>query len=560
MEPVPKKSGTKMKEDKTMTNKIYSACMTTVMLAIGIIAGGCSKNDSNDPLEPAKVQKYHMVVNAAKAQDNPANAPRRVLGLDGNTLNASWAVGEEVTVYNETKNTAISGVLTALSNGASTTLSGDLTGNIEPSDVLTLRFLSPNYTGQDGTLEYISSHCDYAEASVTVASVSGSTITPTADAVFENMQAIVKFTLISKTDGSTLLNPTALTINDGTNDIITLSEIPTSTYTTNSDGVLYVAMPSFAGKTITLTALQESNVYVFTKNDVTFANSNFYSITTKMREKIHNGALLGEFSVSPTKKVRFARGNLQYNAALGIHQCADGTPKQGTWRFAENQYDTIGLSQRNRSSSYDGWIDSYAWGTSGWNSGAVIYQPWELSNSYTDCFVGNSSDNGLTGEFKYADWGVYNAISNGGNIPNTWRVLSADEWNYLLGERSNHSNLCAAAIVNGISGKIILPDNFIFPEGIPFVGFSTNATENQYSLSEWTLLENNGAVFLPRTVGWSSTSGITEWQELCGMYWSSTPRSNTEIVALGIVTQTHSLYISRWRCDSGCVRPVQDVE
>ena len=75
-----------------MTNKIYSACMIA-MLAISLIAGGCSKKDNNNPQEPAKVQKYHMVVNAAKAQDHPANTPRRVLGFDGTTVNASWAVG-----------------------------------------------------------------------------------------------------------------------------------------------------------------------------------------------------------------------------------------------------------------------------------------------------------------------------------------------------------------------------------------------------------------------------------------------------------------------------------
>ena len=530
--------------------------MTVVMIAI--IAGGCSKNDINDPQEPAKVQKYHMVINAAKAQDNPVNAPRRVLGLDGNTLNASWAVGEEVTVYNETKNIAFSGVLTAQSNGASTTLSGDLTGSIEPSDVLTLKFSNPNYTGQDGTLEYISANCDYAEASVTVASVSGGNITPTADAVFENKQAIVKFTLINKADGSTLLNPTTLTISDGTNDIITLSDIPTSTYTTNGDGVLYVAMPGFAGKTITLTASQESNVYIYTKDDVTFANGNFYPITTKMEEKIHNGALLGEFSVSPTKKIRFSRGNLQYNAALGTHQCADGTMQQGTWRFAENQYDTIGLSQRNRSSSYDGWIDAFAWGTSGWNSGVNLYQPWSISIEPSDFYPGGNMNNDLINTYAYADWGVYNAISNGGNLAGLWRVLTADEWDYILNGRTNHEQLCAAVTINGHVGKIILPDNSIIPDGITFKAYSVDETENQFSLSEWKILEKIHAVFLPRSVGWSCPTGVSVWHVNAGVYWSST-HQNT-YASWGISNLSHDLYSGRWRCDSGQVRLVQDIE
>ena len=43
-------------------------------------------------------------------------------------------------------------------------------------DVLTLKFLSPNYDSQAGTLEYIATHCDYATASVTVTGVDGGAI------------------------------------------------------------------------------------------------------------------------------------------------------------------------------------------------------------------------------------------------------------------------------------------------------------------------------------------------------------------------------------------------
>ena len=43
----------------------------------------------------------------------------------------------------------------------------------------------------------------------------------------------------------------------------------------------------------------------------------------------------GVFSVSPTKKVRFSKGNLQFNPGQGTHQCADGSTQQGTWRFAD---------------------------------------------------------------------------------------------------------------------------------------------------------------------------------------------------------------------------------
>ncbi|MBQ0154797.1 MAG: hypothetical protein KBS70_08475, partial [Bacteroidales bacterium] len=57
------------------------------------------------------------------------------------------------------------------------------------------------------------------------------------------------------------------------------------------------------------------------------------------------GSTIGSFSVSPTTKVTFAPGNLQYQASTN------------TWRFAEHQYDYVGDANTNISATYDGWID-----------------------------------------------------------------------------------------------------------------------------------------------------------------------------------------------------------
>ncbi len=559
-----------------MTNKIYFACMIA-MLAISIIAGGCSKNDSNNPQEPAKAQKYHMVVNAAKAQDHATNTPRRVLGLDGTTVNASWAVGEEVTVYNVTKNAAVSGVLTAQSSGSRTTLSGDLTGIIEPSDILTLKFLSPDYIGQDGTLEYISAHCDYAEASVTVASVSGGNITTTADAVFENKQAIVKFTLISKADGTTLLNPTTFTINDGTNDIVTLTDIPAATYTANGNGVLFVSIPGFADKTIKLSAKVGSKGYVCEKSNVTFANGNYYPIAVKVTPE---GALPYGFSVSPTKRVLFSKGNLQYNAALGTHQCADGKTLQGTWRFAEHQWDYVGdaiegtVYENNVkcdnaliSSTYNGWIDLFGWGTSGWNSGAKAYQPWATNTNDKDYYPGNSSTNDLQGSYANADWGVYNAIKNGGDETGLWRTLSGAEWNYLLSARSNANQLFGQATINGLHVLILLPDNWTTSYSSTFIASPNDWTDNQYTLEEWKALEQYGAVCIPnakrRIYGNTINNGESVGGDI-GIWTSSySPESPVncawQIVVSGTLISSDNNSIGG-RSNGHIVRLVQDVE
>ena len=49
---------------------------------------------------------------------------------------------------------------------------------ITHSDQLKLKVLSPDYAWQDGTLAYIATHCDYAEATVTVTDASTPSVTP----------------------------------------------------------------------------------------------------------------------------------------------------------------------------------------------------------------------------------------------------------------------------------------------------------------------------------------------------------------------------------------------
>ena len=144
------------------------------------------------------------------------------------------------------------------------------------------------------------------------------------------------------------------------------------------------------------------------------------------------GAINGLFSVSGSRQVYFSKGNLQYQASTN------------TWKFAESQYDYIGDANSNISSSYDGWIDLFGWGTSGYHDANdpynVNYQPWSssdslLDNEYNSYGYGPSSnmpDMNLTGTSANYDWGVNNPISNGGNTANQWRTLTQPEWSYIL--------------------------------------------------------------------------------------------------------------------------------
>ena len=270
---------------------------------------------------------------------------------------------------------------------------------------------------------------------------------------------------------------------------------------------------------------------------------------------------LGVFTVAEGKTVAFASGNLQYNAVQGSHLRADGTKARGTWRFAEHQYDYIGEANKNISETYDGWIDLFGWGTSGYDNTAndecaFRFQPWSSATSYipsvpkdsmlncetveitgeceweyTSYYDGSYNDYGygpstnmpdkdLTGTSAYYDWGVYNAISNAGNEAGLWRTLTIDEWIYLLNTRTNAQYLWSQATVNGVYGMIILPDNYKKPASITWTPKAGDWTTNTYTVDEWQLLEDLGSVFLPAS-GYRRGSDVY-YVQYDGGYWSAT--------------------------------------
>ncbi len=221
-----------------------------------------------------------------------------------------------------------------------------------------------------------------------------------------------------------------------------------------------------------------------------------------------DGAIQAEFSIGANRQMKFSRGNLQYNAAQGTHATADGGTAQGTWRFAPRQTDCIKEDNRNIDADYDGWIDLFGFGTSGWvGSGADAYQPWSLSSIPSDYYIGNDFDNPMTGAFANADWGVYNAISNGGNQPGMWRTMTMDEWRYLLKDRTASTVNGTAnarfiwAMIENQSGLIVFPDAYTHPDGVPLPEQVNNIVRPQsiirYNACDWDAMEKAGCAFLP---------------------------------------------------------------
>lgn len=313
---------------------------------------------------------------------------------------------------------------------------------------------------------------------------------------------------------------------------------------------------------------------------------------------------IGVFSVAEGKTVSFAPGNLQFNAVQGSHLRADGTKAKGTWRFAENQWDYVGFDNSNIAENYYGWIDLFGWGTSGYDNTendpmAIFYQPWSNSNlplseikidstlncdmyeitgecewEYTYFTSSDSSeeqknkygygpsqgmvDESLIGTSAYYDWGVYNAISNGGNQAGSWRSLTNAEWEYLLNTRKNAQFLRSLATVNGVYGYVLLPDDFKKPSDITWSHQANDCTTNTYSSEQWSALEALGAVFLP-AAGKRDGSDLLAVQ-YAGYYWSAT--ESTSVVACGFVSYSNAearmmTFIHRYSGQS--VRLVKDL-
>ena len=265
------------------------------------------------------------------------------------------------------------------------------------------------------------------------------------------------------------------------------------------------------------------------------------------------GALGGKFSVSASTKVQFSQGNLQYQASTN------------TWRFAEIQYDIIGEANKNISASYSGWIDLFGWGTGN--------NP-TLSRTYTyDLEHGDYDDAYYRDYGTFTDWGGYK-ISNGGNNASQWRTLTSNEWLYLFHSRSNAVHLFGFCTVNGISGVILLPDDWATPNGLTFSPstlnwawddweycsdkdfYANHFLDNTYTSSEWSKMETAGAVFFPaagcREFGTDLRGG--------GYYWSSTPDDDGDARYLDFGANFLSPEYPSPRSVGMSVRLVKDVQ
>ena len=286
--------------------------------------------------------------------------------------------------------------------------------------------------------------------------------------------------------------------------------------------------------TVTIEGLEANTTYhvrAYATNEVGTAYGMDKEFTTLSNggSDVPEGTINGLFTINENgDQVYFSQGNLQYQASTN------------TWRFAENQWDYVGSevvmpdcypggtvwgsSNHLISPSYDGWIDLFGWGTSGYNHGAVCYQPWSTSRDCIDYYAYGNAAYSLFDMTGQADWG-FNPISNGNNTENFWHCLSMDEWAYVFSTRFTSCGMhYAKANVNGVKGVILLPDNWnvntitLSNTDIPSASFTSNVITRE----EWNAMEAAGAVFLP-AAGFRDGSEVG-FGNIYGVYWTASNR------------------------------------
>lgn len=207
---------------------------------------------------------YTLTVEASKAERPDTKA----LQIVKEKLIAYWQKGEQVSVY---KGDLLLGTITAQIAGTSTTFQGKITGKVRKDDVLTLKFLSPDYANQDGTLfgfdSSIDKVCDYAVAQVTVTNVDGNTVT-TDKATFQNQQAIVLFNL----------NVNAKPL------IVNVANLAITVTPSDARGNFYVAIPAISSESVSLRATVGDKQYTLLKSGVTLEAGKYYSINATLKE------------------------------------------------------------------------------------------------------------------------------------------------------------------------------------------------------------------------------------------------------------------------------------
>ena len=343
-----------------------------------------------------------------------------------------------------------------------------------------------------------------------------------------------------------------LTVNlsDGTNPYVDIS----------GGADVYVMLPPMSGKQLTMKVYNtDGGVSSKTLASATLLRRYIYTTT------VDNLCFCegGYFSVSPTQQVIFSPGNLQWSYTNGgsdstTHIINGSGYNGGTWRFAPNQYDIIGADNVNalgdtvmvgnqwnqkpintKNYGYQGWIDLFAWGGSGYGDSRPYYYSQHIYNSNTVYYCENST----LGNY---DWGAFNVIYNPKTQTydpyGTWRVMDTNEWHYLLYTRGSGEDTCRFSLVEvELPSNIIVFGMMIYPDGTSKAEITSilsdiqnneintsNKYHNNLTESQFRQFEALGCAFLPGAgkMRYAQYDYQFDYQSTNGHYWTNQAHPN----------------------------------
>ena len=469
-------------------NKTMKFLSMAALALVGAVMTGCSNDDIMDIEQPGNDNVERLTI---------------VANLDGSTTRGmksdaekTYAPGEKIAVvYKNTSGNTVKAESDALAEG-------DITGSgksakftvtlTNPDKNVNVTYIYPAamakddgsvnydalYNEQDGSRNKLASNFDYC----TYTGAWNGDKLPAA--TLENQLVVCKY-VIKNNDGEENITSkaTAMTISDGAN-----------VYTINCgyvDEGIYVAIKPITSANINYTVItNDGKVWTKSVSDKTYAAGDWYPLGLRMT--LDTDMIPGLFSVSASKKVYFAKGNLQY----------DGTK----WKFAASQWQVLGANGTGNGGTATAYpMDLFTWG----------YLDKPACNG--DTYVGGIDH--LSGD---TDWG--HVMGEG------WSTPTYAEWSHLFDRNASTVNGTANACyakgqVGGIHGLILFPDTYTHPDGVKLpVGINDNYTTgwngNDYSAADWAKMEAAGCVFLP-AAGSRNGSSVGEVGGK-GYYWHST--------------------------------------
>ena len=199
----------------------------------------------------------------------------------------------------------------------------------------------------------------------------------------------------------------------------------------------------------------------------------------------------------------------------------------------------------------------FSYGTSGYNSGANIYQPWQAQNTSSSKYTPGGTENQTIQNKRDWGYGVERMSSSywSGSNPrvNHWTTPTRYEWlnNIVAVGRHAYVKITNVPILGTVNGMVVLPQEYNGPRPAVMASSSDPVSLQYYNmipLTTWQQMRAYGAVFLPATTKYrngttlsaTASNKMTLPTEGAGCYWTSNQVESTSDMAYAFRFDPHN--------------------